>query len=77
VNDGATLLYRASTYDCRPCELKAAMLPRIRPLAKSRAASMRAHVTWRVRSRRPTLTPHRGASEKKVEMLFAHLKRIS
>jgi len=74
VNDGATLLYRASTYDLRAVRVEAALLPNTPP-AKSRAASMRAHVIWRVRSRSRRLR-HVARERKKVEMLFAHLKRI-
>ena len=49
VNDGATLLYRASKTDCDACALKPAAVRRKRP-ARCRAQSTRARVTWRVRS---------------------------
>ena len=64
VNDGATLLYRASKYDCDACSLK----PRcsIHEGARDRARAIAKSAAGRT-SRR-----HR----KKVEMLFAHLKRI-
>src|SRR5712675_945788 len=64
VNDGATLLYRASKRDCDTCELK---VPRsihenARDVARD-IARTEAYVT----SRR---------ERKKIEMPFAHLKRI-
>ena len=75
VNDDATLLYRASKYDCEPCRLKLRCCPNMparkiprsihegaRDLARE-LANTEAYVT----SRR---------ERKKVEMLFAHLKRI-
>jgi len=75
VNDGATLLYRASKTDCdagalkpRCCPKEAARkVPRsihegARDMARATAKSWEGHVSRRLR--------------KKVEMLFAHLKRI-
>jgi len=75
VNDGATLLYRASKIDCDGCALKpdccpkevARKVPRsihegARDMARAIAKSWEGHVSRRLR--------------KKVEMLFAHLKRI-
>src|SRR5258708_4219175 len=75
VNDGATLRYRASKYDCQACRLKRRCCPKeparyvprsiyegARDMARQIASS------WEGRTaRRP---------RKKVEMLFAHLKRI-
>jgi transposase len=75
VNDGATLLYRASKVDCDRCRLKqqccpnepARKLPRsIHEGARDLARRVSEEDEWRV-SRR---------ERKKVEMLFAHLKRI-
>ena len=72
VNDGATLLYRAVKHDCDACELK----PRCMPARKvPRSIHEKARDVARdiaktdayVRSRR---------ERKKIEMLFAHLKRI-
>jgi hypothetical protein len=75
VNDDATLLYRASKADCEGCSLKSRCCPKdvarkvprsihegARDLARVIAKSFEGRV-----SRRP---------RKKVEMLFAHLKRI-
>jgi transposase len=75
VNDGATMLYRASKRDCAGCALKARCCPNdlirkvprsihegARDMARQIARSWEGHVSRRLR--------------KKVEMLFAHLKRI-
>ena len=73
--DGATLRYRASKYDCQTCRLKprccptepARYVPRsiyegARDMARQIASSRQGRTARRLR--------------KKVEMLFAHLKRI-
>jgi transposase len=75
VNDGATLLYRASTYDCGPCALK----PRCCPNTPARKIPRSIHEGARDMAREiaktnPYVTSRR--ERKKVEMLFAHLKRI-
>jgi len=75
VNDGATILYRASKHDCAGCALKARCCPKeparkvprsihegARDMARSIAKSWEGRTSRRLR--------------KKVEMLFAHLKRI-
>jgi len=75
VNDGATMLYRASKHDCAACSLKhrccpkepARKVPRsihegARDMARQIAKSWQGRASRRLR--------------KKVEMLFAHLKRI-
>jgi transposase len=75
VNDGATLHYRASKYDCDACPLKSRCCPKeparkvprsiyegARDMARDIAKSDEGRVSRRLR--------------KKVEMLFAHLKRI-
>jgi transposase len=75
VNDGATVLYRASKRDCERCALKDRCCPntparkvprsiheRARDIARRIATSWQGRVSRRLR--------------KKVEMLFAHLKRI-
>jgi transposase len=75
VNDDATVLYLASTADCRSCTLKSQCCPgtptrRVprsihegaRDIARAIAKSGEGRVSRRLR--------------KKVEMLFAHLKRI-
>src|ERR1700683_2139390 len=75
LTDDAALLYRASKYDCDACELK----PRCCPNAPARKVPRSIHEQARdvardiaktdvyIRSRR---------ERKKIEMLFAHLKRI-
>ncbi|MGY3610730.1 MULTISPECIES: transposase [unclassified Bradyrhizobium] len=75
VNDGATMLYRASKHDCASCALKARCCPKdsvrkvprsihegARDMARDIARSWEGRTSRRLR--------------KKVEMLFAHLKRI-
>jgi transposase len=75
VNDHATLLYRASKADCQSCTLKRRCCPKTsvrrvprsihegaRDIARAIAKSFKGSVSRRLR--------------KKVEMLFAHLKRI-
>src|SRR3974390_2705895 len=75
LNDGATLRYRASKYDCQACRLKPRCCPKeparyvprsiyegARDMAREIARSWKGRVSRRLR--------------KKIEMLFAHLKRI-
>ena len=75
INDGATLRYRASKYDCETCSLKPRCCPKeparyvprsihegARDMARQIASSCDGRIARRLR--------------KKVEMLFAHLKRI-
>src|SRR6201985_3836466 len=75
VNDGATLLYRASKLDCTGCALKPSCCPKqvsrkvprsiyegARDMARQIARSWEGRTSRRLR--------------KKIEMLFAHLKRI-
>jgi transposase len=75
VNDGATMLYRASKYDCQGCALKARCCPKevVRKIPRS------IHEGARDMARQIARSWEGGASRrlrKKVEMLFAHLKRI-
>jgi transposase len=75
VNDGATLLYRASKYDCDVCELK----PRCCPNTPARKVPRSIHEGARDMARDIAKTDAYVTSRrerKKVEMLFAHLKRI-
>src|SRR4029453_13059162 len=71
VNDGATLLYRGSTFDCGPCEYK-----------DRHACSQDSAKHIRARTRcRPRLDRHASVQKNKKgaqthRMLFAHLKRI-
>jgi hypothetical protein len=75
INDDATLRYRASKRDCQACRLKSQCCPKeparyvprsiyegARDMARQIARSWEGRVSRRLR--------------KKVEMLFAHLKRI-
>ncbi len=75
VHDGRTLLYRASKADCDPCPLK----PRCCPNTPSRKIPRHVHEDARDVARSLADTPAFARSRnerKKVEMLFAHLKRI-
>jgi hypothetical protein len=75
VNDGATLLYRASTFDCAACALK----PRCCPNAPARKVPRSIHEGARDMARDIAKTEAYVVSRrerKKIEMLFAHLKRI-
>jgi transposase len=75
VNDEATLLYRASKYDCDACELKS----RCCPNSPARKVPRSIHEAARDRARDIAKTDAYATSRrerKKVEMLFAHLKRI-
>lgn len=75
VNDGATMLYRASKNDCTGCALKPGCCPKeparkvtrsihegARDMARQIAKSWEGRISRRLR--------------KRIEMLFAHLKRI-
>jgi transposase len=75
VNDGATVLYRASKRDCERCALKDRCCPNtpVRKVPRSihegaRDIARRIATSWQGRVSRRL--------RKKVEMLFAHLKRI-
>jgi hypothetical protein len=75
VNDDATLLYRATKQDCAGCALKPACCPnsRTRKVPRSihegaRDMARKIANSWDGRTSRRL--------RKKVEMLFAHLKRI-
>jgi transposase len=75
VNDGATILYRASKYDCTPCPLK----PRCCPKEPARKVPRSIYEGARQMARDIANSDEGRASRrerKKVEMLFAHLKRI-
>jgi transposase len=75
VHDGRTRLYRASKLDCDPCSLK----PRCCPNTPSRKIPRDINEEARDAARALYDTPAFDQSRrerKKVEMLFAHLKRI-
>ena len=75
VNDGATLMYRASKFDCAPCPLKARCCPNepIRKVPRSIHEGAREMARDIARSDEGRTSRRQ---RKKVEMLFAHLKRI-
>ena len=75
VNDGATLLYRASKYDCDRCGLK----PRCCPNSPARKVPRSVHEGARDLARtiaRSEAGQISRRQRKKIEMLFAHLKRV-
>jgi transposase len=75
VNDGATMLYRASKHDCAACSLK----HRCCPKEPARKVPRSIHEGARDMARQIAKSWEGRASRrlrKKVEMLFAHLKRI-
>jgi transposase len=75
VNDGATLLYRASKYDCDVCALKSRCCPKAPARKVPRSIYERARDVARdIAKTEEGLTSRR--QRKKIEMLFAHLKRI-
>jgi transposase len=75
VNDGTTLMYRASKYDCDGCAFK----PRCCPNTPARKVPRSIYEGARDIARAIAATEAYRTSRrerKKVEMLFAHLKRI-
>lgn len=75
VNDGATLLYRASKLDCDPCPFREKCTPK----EPARKVARSIHEGARDMAREIAETDAYVISRrkrKKVEMLFAHLKRI-
>ncbi len=75
VNDGATLIYRASKRDCQACALKPKCSPNtpVRKIPRSPHEGSR-DVARRIATTEAYVTSRR--QRKKVEMCFAHLKRI-
>jgi transposase len=75
VNDGATLLYRGSTLDCGTCQFKARCCPNTP--ARKIPRSLHEGARDLARSLAGTAAFEQSRRERKrVEMLFAHLKRI-
>jgi transposase len=75
VNDDATILYRASKHDCTGCALK----PRCCPTTPARKVPRSVHEGARDMARQIAKSWEGRTSRrmrKKIEMLFAHLKRI-
>src|SRR6185436_6266754 len=74
-NDGETLYYRAKTRDCRSCTLKAQCCPKV-PLRRiQRSIYEGARDIARALAKTEAFERSRH-DRKRVEMLFAHLKRI-
>ncbi len=75
VNDGETLLYLASTRDCRNCPLKAQCCPKTPFRRIPRSIYEEARDVARTLAKTEAFERSRH-DRKRVEMLFAHLKRI-
>ena len=75
VNDRATLLYRASKHDCDACELKPRCCPKMPARKVPRSIYENARDVARDIAKTETYVTSRR-ERKKIEMLFAHLKRI-
>jgi hypothetical protein len=73
VNDGTTLLYRASKHDCDACELKPWCCQKM-PSRKVSIHEKARDVAREIAKTNAYVTSRR--ERKKIEMLFAHLKRI-
>jgi transposase len=75
VNDGETLLYLASTSDCRGCMFKAQCCPKAPFRRIPRSIYQEARGVARALAKTDAFEQSRR-DRKRVEMLFAHLKRI-
>ena len=75
VNDGETILFRASTYDCGPCPLKSKCCPKTRFRKIPRNIYEEARDVARALAKTKAFEQS-CRDRKRVEMLFAHLKRI-
>ena len=75
VNDGATLMYRASKYDCDPCRMRGRCCPKEPARKVPRSIFEGARDMARDIAKTDAYVISRR-ERKKVEMLFAHLKRI-
>ena len=75
VNDGATLLYRGSTMDCGTCRFKGQCCPNTPARKIPRSLHEGARDLARSLAGTPAFEQSRR-ERKRVEMLFAHLKRI-
>jgi hypothetical protein len=74
-NDGETLYYRAKTRDCRSCILKAQCCPKLPMRRIQRSIYEEARDVARALAKTEAFERSRH-DRKRVEMLFAHLKRI-
>ena len=75
IHDGRTLLYRARTPDCGPCPLKAQCCPKAPERKIPRSIYEDARDVARALAGTEAFEQSRR-DRKRVEMLFAHLKRI-
>src|SRR5262245_54385589 len=75
VNDGETLLYLARTRDCRSCAFKAQCCPKTPFRRIQRSLYEEARDVARAVAKTEAFE-RSGRDRKRVEMLFAHLKRI-
>jgi Transposase DDE domain len=75
VNDGETVLYRASTQDCRSCLFKTQCCPKTPFRRIQRSIYEEARDVARALAKTEAFEQSRR-DRKRVEMLFAHLKRI-
>ena len=75
VNDGTTLLYRGSKRDCAPCPLKARCSPNTPVRKIPRSIYERARDVARALAGTEAFEQSRH-DRKRIEMRFAHLKRI-
>jgi hypothetical protein len=75
VNDGTTLLYRASKHDCDACALKPRCCPKMPARKVPRSIHEQARDVARDIAKTDAYVKSRR-ERKKIEMLFAHLKRI-
>ena len=75
VNDGETILYRASIRDCGPCPLKSKCCPKTPERKVTRSIYEEARDVARALAKTAAFAQS-CCDRKRVEMLFAHLKRI-
>jgi hypothetical protein len=75
IDDGETLRYLASTFDCRGCPLKAHCCPKAPFRRIPRSIYEEARDVARALAMTEAFEQSRR-ERKRVEMLFAHLKRI-
>jgi transposase len=75
INDGEMILYRASTYDCGPCPLKSKCCPKASERRIPRSIYEEARDVARALAKTEAFEQSRR-DRKRIEMLFAHLKRI-
>jgi transposase len=75
VNEGTTRIYRGSTFDCAPCHLKEKCCPNTPARKIPRSIYEHAREVARALAGTPAYKRSRQG-RKRIEMLFAHLKRI-